>query len=432
VSLRELSPISGLDWVSALPSNWAIRTIGRDAWVRARLGWRGLTASEYVDEGIPMLSTPNIKNSEIDYAGANRISRERYDESPEIMLRNGDVLLTKDGSTIGTVNVVRRLPGPATANGSIAVLSPGPRIDGRYLYWFLASGYAQSIFSRLRDGMGVPHLFQRDINRIQYPAPPIEEQRAIAGYLDRETAQIDALIEKQERLIATLRERRQSLVADAVYASQQRDTNKRLKHFIRGVRQGWSPQCNSWPADGVESWGVLKAGAANAGRFRPAENKELPESETPRPETVVRRGEILVSRANTRELVGSAAVVDRDLPRLMLCDKLYALAVDSSSADAEYVSLTLGTRRWRDLIELEATGASHSMQNISQADILNLPFAPPSVEEQRSLVNDLRVRSSDVDFLITKAYRLIELSRERRTALITAAVTGQIDVAKGA
>lgn len=400
--------------------------MGRDVWVRARLGWKGLTASEYVDEGVPLLATPNIKSAEIDYAGANKISIERFEESPEIALREGDVLLTKDGSTIGTVNVVRDLPMPATVNGSIAVLTPTSDLEGRFLYWFIVSSYAQSMFDRLREGMGVPHLFQRDMNRINMPHPPLQQQRAIADYLDRETAQIDTLIAKQEQLIATLRERRAAVREAAVAAMPA--SGPRLKHLVRSVRQGWSPQCNAWPADGVTTWAVLKAGAANGGVFRPSENKELPGEEVPRPEAVVREGDLVVSRANTRDLVGSAAVVEGQYPRLMLCDKLYAFTLDPSSAIPRFVAMTLGSRRWRDLIELQATGASHSMLNISQSDIVNLPMPVPTLDEQRAILRRIDDQTAKIDALMVKTERFIELSKERRTALITAAVTGQIDV----
>ncbi len=68
------------------------------------------------------LATPNIKNNEIDFLNVNYLTKERYEESPEIMLREDDILLTKDGSTLGTVNIVKELPSKTTVNSSIAVL----------------------------------------------------------------------------------------------------------------------------------------------------------------------------------------------------------------------------------------------------------------------------------------------------------------------
>jgi len=113
---------SGVEWLGEVPGHWDISRLGFESWVRARLGWKGLKAEEYVDDGYVFLATPNIKQRNIDFENVNYIDEARYSESLEIALHIGDVLLAKDGSTLGTVNVVRDLPRPATVNSSIAVI----------------------------------------------------------------------------------------------------------------------------------------------------------------------------------------------------------------------------------------------------------------------------------------------------------------------
>jgi type I restriction enzyme S subunit len=136
----------------------------------------------------------------------------------------------------------------------------------------------------------------------------------------------------------------------------------------------------------------------------------------------------LISRANTRELVGSAAVVENDFDNLMLCDKLYRIRLDQARCIPAYLAAYLGTPQARSSIELEATGASSSMLNIGQSAILDL-FAPiPSVTEQCEIERFLRTETARFDSLSTNAERAIVLLKERRSALIAAAVTGQIDV----
>ncbi|MEU5835400.1 restriction endonuclease subunit S [Streptomyces diacarni] len=313
---------------------------------------------------------------------------------------------------------------------SINRLRPIGDFDGRFITFYLIALRASGFIRAYSNIVSMPHLTAEKLARIPIPLPPVEVQRAIASYLDRETTRIDTLIEEQQRLIEMLRERRLAAIEAAV--SDVQTSGVRLKYIIQSVRQGWSPQCYAWSADGVETWAVLKAGAANGGRFRPMENKELPSEETPRPGTVVRRGDLVVSRANTRDLVGSAAVVDGDFPRLMLSDKLYAFTLDEFQVLPRFVAAVLGSRRWRDLIELEATGASHSMLNVSQANILDLPMPAPPIEEQRRIIAKLDEQTARIDQLIMEVDRFIEFSRERRSALITAAVTGQIDVRQGA
>ncbi len=119
---------SGIEWLGEIPKHWKVGKLGALASVKARLGWRGLKASEYINDGYIFLSTPNIKNKDIDFTDVNYISNERYFESPEIMLNEGDVLIAKDGSTLGITNVIKQLPAPATVNSSIQAV-PKPRFS---------------------------------------------------------------------------------------------------------------------------------------------------------------------------------------------------------------------------------------------------------------------------------------------------------------
>jgi type I restriction enzyme S subunit len=346
------------------------------------------------------------------------------------LVDTGHLVINTMWAWMGALGVARQ---PGIVSPAYGVYSPRPDAPFNpafYDYLYRSSPYVMEM-TRLSRGIWSSRLrlYPDVFLRMAIPVPPPEEQRAIADYLDRETAHIDKLVDEQQRLIEMLRERRRAAVEEAV--STVATSGARLKHIIRSVRQGWSPQCYAWPADGVETWAVLKTGAANGGRFRPMENKELPEDEVPRPDMVVTQGDLIVSRANTRELVGSAAVVEGDFPRLMLCDKLYAFSLDGSRAESRFVAAVLGSRRWRDLIELEATGASHSMLNISQSDIVNLPMPMPPVEEQRRIVAHLDGETIKIDQLIAEGERFVELARERRAALVTAAVTGRLMCGRG-
>jgi type I restriction enzyme S subunit len=354
---------------------------------------------------------------------ANRISELGLANSAAELLPAGTVVLSRTAS-VGFSGV---MPTPMATSQDFWNWICGPELLPEYLnYQFKAIAPALRAFN-----MGSTHqtIYKRDATGIEIVVPPLDLQRAIADYLDRETARIDTLVEEQQRLIELLDERQAAVIESEVAIEPATRTGQLLKHLVAEVSQGWSPQCYPWPADGVDTWGVLKAGAVNGGIFRPEENKELPGAEAPRPDAVVKRGQLLISRANTRELAGSAAVVDRDYPRLMLCDKLYGFMLNLDRAVPSYVASVLGTRRWRGLIEMEASGSSPSMQNISQADILNLPMNLPDVAHQRRIAAYLDEQTSKIDTLIAETERFIELARERRSALITAAVTGQLDIA---
>jgi type I restriction enzyme S subunit len=413
---------TSLEWLDVLPSGWNEREIGREAWVRARLGWKGLTADEYVDDGIPMLATPDIKGSRIAYDAANKITLERYDESPEIKLSNGDVLLTKDGMTFGTVNVVRDLPGPATVNSSIAVLTPLQTLDGGFLYWFIASSYAQSIFGRLRGGMDVPHLFQRDINRIRFPYPPLEEQRAIADYLDRETARIDTLIEEQQRLIEMLLERRAAVIS-SVLTPTSSWVRRRIKH-LGETSLGKMLDAGRAVRDGDELRPYVRAADVRAdGSVNLVGLNEMPFSDAEMEVFELRAGDVLLIEGGAT--VGRPGFLFESVPGIAFQKTVNRLRVGAQS-DSRFV--------YSSMLRLYESNyyASHygsvSFVHLTGEKLRDIELHLPTLDEQRHIAADLDEQTTKIGRLIEESERFIELARERRAALITAAVTGQIDV----
>jgi type I restriction enzyme S subunit len=202
---------------------------------------------------------------------------------------------------------------------------------------------------------------------------------------------------------------------------------KRIKHLIRSLEQGWSPQCESSPAESPDEWAVLKVGCVNGGSFQPTQNKALPADLEPVPSLGVIAGDVLISRANTRELVGSAAVALADYPKLMVCDKLYRIRLKPRDCKSEFLASYLGTCAVRGQIELSATGASSSMLNIGQDTILDMPIALPPFREQLAIMSFLDRETAKIDALVDEQTRLIELLKEKRQAVISHAVTKGLD-----
>lgn len=315
-------------------------------------------------------------------------------------------------------------------------------------YWTQSGLYRASVNAACAGtSASMQNLSQDDFRGFPLAAPCWQIQVLLADILDSETARIDALIEKKTRFIELLQEKRQALITQAV--TRGLDPNvptkdsgvdwlgqvprhwavTKIKRLIRSIGQGWSPECEARPAQ-QDEWGVLKVGCVNGGVFRPEANKALPPSLTPRPALALARGDVLVSRANTRELVGSCAVVMDDQPRLMLCDKLYRL-VAADDVDPEFMAHLIAVHGRRQ-VEIEANGASASMVNIAQDVILDVHVPVPPLAEQKALVRDLRLRSLKLNQLVELTAASVELLREHRSALITAAVTGQIDAREAA
>ncbi|MGH3086330.1 MAG: hypothetical protein ACRDSJ_03295 [Rubrobacteraceae bacterium] len=255
--------------------------------------------------------------------------------------------------------------------------------------------------------------------------PSLDEQRAIADFLDGETARIDALIEKKRRLVG-LMEARFRLTIDHVIDDLS-SSEAALGRFILGIGQGASPQADAYPAENDE-WGVLKLSAVKFGRYDPRENKAL--TKTPDdPVMTPSVGDLLITRSNAPGYVGDVAAVAEPSPRRMLPDLIYRVRLDGARVSAKFAAYALLTSRSRHEISSLARGSSQSMVKLRGEDIRSLPIpvVTPAVQERVvKFLDSQRERTSEI---LVKLNRQITLLAEHRQALITAAVTGRVGVA---
>ena len=208
---------STIQGIKDIPSNWNEVNLLKVIYLRARLGWRGLKAEEYVDEGYPFLSAFNIVNNQLVWENLNFINQLRYDESPEIKLSLHDILIVKDGAGIGKCARVENMPlGESTVNSSLGVITVSETLYYSYLYYFFLSTPFQDNVLFLKNGMGVPHLTQENLKSVRIPLPPVDEQKTIANFLDSKCSEIDGLIKVKQEKIETLKQYRQSLIFEAV------------------------------------------------------------------------------------------------------------------------------------------------------------------------------------------------------------------------
>jgi type I restriction enzyme S subunit len=179
--------------------SWPTSRLGDHADIRARIGWRGLSAREYTDEGPLLVAGQHLDGGRVSWASCDHISWWRYDESPEIALRSGDVVLSKDG-TIGRVARVDSLPSPATLNGTMMLVRAGETLDHRYLFHVLRGPRFQRLVADRVSGSSIPHLFQRDLVQLEIELPCLSVQRRIADALDA----VDDAIAATERQVMKL------------------------------------------------------------------------------------------------------------------------------------------------------------------------------------------------------------------------------------
>jgi len=168
------------------PPGWAYGKLENLIYIAGRIGWRGLKADEYTQGGPLFLSVYNLnKGDHVDFSDVHHISQERYDESPEIMLRESDILLAKDGAGIGKIGIVKDLLGQATVNSSLLVIRASEIFIPEFLFYLLKGPQMQDIVRARIAGSATPHLFQRDIKQFTLLIPPLEEQRRIVAEVER-------------------------------------------------------------------------------------------------------------------------------------------------------------------------------------------------------------------------------------------------------
>lgn len=312
-------------------------------------------------------------------------------------------------------------------NQDLRALVPHETLNPRFVYYGLLAARKRLQAHIDRAAHGTARVVD-SAYRERLTVPSLEKQHEIVDFLDREADRMAVLELRLKRLrdLAELsaRDRISGLIREVEAPAVP------LRWSLHGIDQGWSPDCVSRHAEEAE-WGVLKVGSVNHGVFRPEEHKALPGDLQGRPELEVGRGDLLMSRANTRGLVGSTAVVDADSPwRLMLCDKLYRLRPDPGKLRGEFLSLVLNSREVRGQIEVATSGASSSMQNISQRLVRSLRIPVPDLEIQRAVERRHVEAHRTTENLVRTATTLSARLAEYRDVLITEAVTGLLDIGR--
>jgi len=207
---------SGIDWIGDVPENWYMIKLKYFSYLKGRIGWQGLTADEFIDEGPYLITGTDFENGRIQFDRSYHISDERYNEAPEIQLKEGDLLVTKDG-TVGKMAYVDMLPDKASLNSHLLLIRPlENKFDNRFLFWLMSSSVFNGYTEYAQDGTVMASLSQEKIGNFIAYFPEITEQQAIADFLDKECAKIDSIAADLEKQIALLQQYKKSLITETV------------------------------------------------------------------------------------------------------------------------------------------------------------------------------------------------------------------------
>ena len=384
--------------------------------ISGRIGWHGLSTSDYEEIGEFLVTGTEIINGQVAWNECHRVGTDIWERDPNIQLHLDDILVTKDGS-IGKIAHIDRLPGSATLNSGIfRVVCGREKLIPKYLYWILHSSLFDRFVGLLGAGSTISHLYQRDFTDFEFPLPSLVTQSAVADFLDTETARIDAFLEKKQRMAELLIERRQTLITQvvtkgipgAVAGGDGVSHTVRLKHHA-SVTAGQSP-----PSDQVSDFDGLGLpflqGNAEFGTFNPEAKYRCDSARK-----VCVRGAILLS---VRAPVGALNVADQEYGiGRGLC------AIQAGKIDAEFLWWVVNASI--DELASMAVGSTYDAVTTEEVGNIRIPYSDDKT--QRAIAGYLDTETAKIDSLCTKISTQIELLKEHRQALITAAVTGELD-----
>lgn len=434
---------TGWPWLEAIPDTWTMRPLRRIGWFRAGAGFPD--AEQGVrDAEIPFFKVATLADNSLGVfigEAEHTVTRETARRLGATVFPANSIVFAKVGAAL-LLNRRKLLGSPACLDNNMMAFV-ATRGDVRFIYYHLID----LDFGRLANPGAVPSLNAGDIRDIVIAWPSLDEQRAVAVFLDRETARIDALIAKKQRLIELLQEKRTALISHAV--TKGLDPNAPMKpsgidwlpdvpfHWrVRPLKFFSNLHARSFTdGDWIETPYVTYDGirliqCGNVGTGVYVEQGYRCISEETFLElrcTAVRPGDVLVCRmrSSPRILAGRACQAP-SLGERMVTAVDNCIVKCASDVDGRFLVYQLSTREYLEYIEAIARGGTRD--RISRSMLGAIRLISPPLEEQRSIADHLDQQCSQISALTSRMESAIERLREYRSALISAAVTGKIDV----
>ncbi|MGG4393338.1 restriction endonuclease subunit S [Paenibacillus thiaminolyticus] len=307
------------------------------------------------------------------YIGANNI----LDYIDEYIFDQEILCIAEDGGSWGYQQkcafIVKE---KCWVNNHAHVLTATEKCHLKYLMYFL--NYTD--LSYVITGTTRGKLTKSALNKIKIPLPPLKEQKKIAAILDK----AQALIDKRKEAIIKLDELIQAVFLDMFGDPMQNEKGwniVKISDVVDDIISGWSVGGKERERNDDEL-AVLKISSVTSGTFKPDEYKVVSKDVINRKLVHPLKGDILFSRANTRELVGACCIVEDDYFDLFLPDKLWKIKLNESIVNKYFFSSVLSNSSFRTIISNRASGTSGSMMNISKSKLLDLAIILPLLEKQ--------------------------------------------------
>ena len=403
--------------VGRIPEDWEATRIDKLCCLKARIGWQGLTTGEYLPQGDYVLVTgTDFNDGYIDWKNCYYVSKWRYDQDINIQIKEGDVLISKDG-TIGKVAFLDSIPGPGTLNSGVFVVRPKQDnvMNKSYLSWIFKSIWFKSFIDQLTAGSTINHLYQKDFVKFQLVYPnDISEQSRIATALSA----IDNLISELGKLIDKKRAIKQG-------AMQQLLTGKkRLKGFNEPwvekklgedalILRGGSPRpIEDYITDSQDGLNWIKIGDVKPNDKYFRKTAEKIKKEGLNKTRQVKKGDFILSNSMS---FGRPYILDIDG---CIHDGWLVIQDYQETYDMLFLYYILCSDAVMNQYASMAAGSS--VQNLNKEKVANvLLYAPSSLKEQSAIAKVLSSMDEEISFLEAKREKYNAIKQGMMQQLLT-------------
>ena len=385
---------SGVRWLGDIPESWKVI---KTAYLFSSAMGQTILKEDLIDDGrYPVYSA----TAEDKFFG--------YVNYATVKLKKNDIVIPARGNSIGFVKLVK--DNATTTQTTIYCKPLTQRTNPKYVYYYML-GLKPHLFYFVQTA--IPQITVSEVLSNPLLLPPFQDQQTIANYLDSATAKIDTLIEKQTRLIALLKEKRQAVISTAV--TRGLDNTVAMKDS--GVE---------WLGEIPEHWEVKKL--KNSARIQGGKDQKAVLDDNGKYPVYGSGG--IFGYANKylhngeSVLLGRKGTVDKPLyvhDKFWTVDTMYYTVIEKTTV-AKWLYYSATT------INFDYYQYGSAVPSMTQEDLHNIHFATPDKNEQQVIVDYLDTKTTQIDSLVSKATKAIELLKEKRTALISSAVTGKIDV----
>ena len=427
---------SGVEWIGEIPEEWKnVRLKHLTKKIGSGITPRG-GAESYLVSGIPLIRSQNVQFEGLSREGLAYISDEQNEKMINSKALPNDVLLNITGASIGRTCMVPQNMGQSNVNQHVCIIRPKKSSFSQFIWRFLSSHVGQIQVFEGEDGISREGLNFERIKNFVITLPPDEDIERIAAYLDRDSTAIISLISKKQRLIELLKEKRAAIITRAV--TKGLDPNAPMKdsgvewigempkHWNIGlIKQGYQVtlgkmlQPNKRSENDFEA-PYLRSANIQDGFVDTSEIKTMYFNKS-EDHLLLEEGDLLVCEGGD---VGRAAIWSNQVSNCRFQNSINRIRSKTNSV--RYLFYLLKASKRSGFIDFLCNRATIS--HFTAEKVKGLRIVYPDMTEQLKIANYLDKETSRMNSFISKIEKSIELLKEYRSALITAAVTGKIDV----